>query len=293
MHDGKAGGPAPAGPADPATWCAEEVRRHDPDRFATAAAAPPLERRGLVAVYALNLELARTREVVSEAMLGEIRLQWWRDSIEEIFDGQPKQHFVVQALAEAHARAPFSRAHFDALIDARAGDLYDEQVRSLHELEAYAAGTSSRLVHLALEALGVSDIAAHAAGRHVGIAWALVGLLRAVPFHAARRRLYLPLGMLAAAGLEPEEIYRGRSSAALAEICSEIAGLAQEQLREARALGPALPRAALPALLPAVLASRYLKHLAKRRFDPFGPPVELGSVERPWHLALAAYRREF
>ena len=282
-----------AGPGDPVEIAAAELRRHDGDRFVTALAAPMPNRRGLFSVYAFNLELARTRESVSEPMLGEIRLQWWRDSIEELFLGAAKRHVTLQALADCHARTPLSRAHLDALIDARGTDLFDEQIRSLAELEDYAAGTSSRVVHLALEALGVSDIAAHAAGRHVGIAWALIGLLRAVPFHAAQRRLYLPLALLSAAGLSPDDVYGRRDSPALAEIVAEIAGIAAGHLGDARALAPAVPAEARPALLPAVLAERYLFHFQRRRYAPFGPPLELGLVERPLQLMLASRRGRY
>lgn len=290
-----AGRPGPAEPAaaDPVAIAAEEVRRHDPDRFATALAAPVPARRGLLAVYAFNLELARTREAVSETMLGEIRLQWWRDSLDELYAGTPKRHMTVLALAECQQRTPLSRAHLDALIDARATDLYDEQIRSPHDLEQYCAGTGGRVAHLALEALGVSDIGAHAAASHVGIAWALVGLIRALPFHAAQRRLYLPLGMLASAGLSPEDVYQGRSTEALHTVLAEVGLVARRHLADARALAPAIPAEARPALLPAVLAGRYLDRLQRRRFDPFGPPVALGPTERPLALALAALRGRY
>jgi NADH dehydrogenase [ubiquinone] 1 alpha subcomplex assembly factor 6 len=60
------------------------VRRHDRDRFLTTLFAPAAERQALLALYAFNHEVAKTREVVSEPMLGRIRLQWWRDSLDQI-----------------------------------------------------------------------------------------------------------------------------------------------------------------------------------------------------------------
>ena len=43
-----------------------QVRRHDPDRFLTAAFAPAEKRDALLTLFAFNHELARAREVVSE-----------------------------------------------------------------------------------------------------------------------------------------------------------------------------------------------------------------------------------
>ena len=53
-------------------YCLGAVRNNDPDRFVLAMLAPEPVREALIALYAFNIEVARTRELVSEAMLGEI-----------------------------------------------------------------------------------------------------------------------------------------------------------------------------------------------------------------------------
>ncbi len=98
-----------------------------------------------------------------------------------------------------------TRAHLDRLIEAREADFDEEPPAALAGLEDYAEGTSSQLVYLALEALGVRDAAAVEAGRHVGIAYALSGLLRAMPYLAARGRPIVPLDIAARHSLEPED----------------------------------------------------------------------------------------
>src|SRR3954452_15251843 len=84
---------------------AESLRRHDRDRFLMTLFAPPERRAALVALYAFNFEIAKTREVVREPLLGQIRLQWWREVIDEIYRGTTvRKHEVVQPLAEAIGR---------------------------------------------------------------------------------------------------------------------------------------------------------------------------------------------
>ncbi len=160
------------------------VRRHDRDRFHTALFAPAERRAALLALYAFNYEVAKTREMVRETALGHMRLQWWRESIAAIYEGGAvRHHQVVAPLAAAIAAQGLSRAYFDALIDAREADLDDAAPADLDALEAYVEATSGGLVVLALEALGVRAAAAVAAGREVGIAYGLAGLMRvgAVP----------------------------------------------------------------------------------------------------------------
>ncbi len=77
-------------------------------------------------------------------MLGQIRLQWWREVIEAAYPGAPaRRHEVVQPLVAAIAAFGLSRAHFDRIIDARERDLDDTPPADLAALIDYAEGTSS------------------------------------------------------------------------------------------------------------------------------------------------------
>ncbi len=75
------------------------IRRVDEDRWLSSRYAPKQSRHALIALYALNYELAKVRTTVSEDMLGAIRFQWWREALEEIETGKPaREHEVVSAL---------------------------------------------------------------------------------------------------------------------------------------------------------------------------------------------------
>lgn len=267
--------------------CAAQVRRHDYDRFLTALFAPAAARQHLFALYAFNLEVAKIPEIVSEFMLGQIRLQWWRESIEGIYAGSPRRHEVVTPLAQAVQACGLTRAHFDRLIDAREADLSSEPPRRLEDLEAYAEATSSTLVWLALEILGATDRPTQEAGRHLGVAWALTGLLRALPFHSHARRCYLPGDLCRRAGLDLEDLFRLESTPALATVVQEVSALANENLRQLRARAPGLPAAARPALLPASLAARYLVLLERTGHDPFDVRFQALQGGKAWRLLWA------
>lgn len=273
--------------------CAGEVRRLDNDRFLCALFAPEAEREDLFALYAFNQEVARIREAVSEPLIGHMRVQWWRDAMDAIYAGEPPRHHAAFGLAAAVRRHDLTRAHFDRLIDARAGDLDDHAPPDTQALVAYARNTSATLTALSLEILGQRDGAAGEAGRDVGIAWALTGLLRSVPFHAGARRLYLPADLTREMGLDVAELFRRRSSPALAFVVSEIAETARRHLAAARRLAPDVPRRALPALLPATLADGYLKRLSRARFDPFDEGVQSAPVGRLVRLGFNAYRGRY
>lgn len=276
-----------------ASYCAREVRRYDHDRYLTCLFAPAARREALFALYAFNLEVAKTAEVVSEAMLGRIRLQWWREAIEEVYHGRPRRHEVITPLGEAVRRYGLTRAHFDRLIDGREFDLDGEAPETLERLEVYADATSASLVLLALETLGAADAHGEVAGRHVGLAWALTGLLRAVPFHARQRRIYLPRDLIEEAGLNLGELFELRPSPELNRIVERIAGRAREHLARAAGSRREAAATALPALLPATLAARYLAILGKAGHDCFAVTVQAPAPANVWRLAWARLHGRF
>ncbi|MCG8545031.1 MAG: squalene/phytoene synthase family protein [Alphaproteobacteria bacterium] len=256
---------ADSGTSHPGT----ELRRDDPDRYLTAMLAPPPYREHLFALYAFNVEIAKVREVVSEPMLGEIRLQWWRDVIEEIYGGTVRRHAVAQALNDVVAAKRLSRRYFDALIDARAFDLTDEPPATMAALVDYAAGTSANLVALALEAMDARGDDIATVGRDVGIGWALTGLIRAIPAHAQARRLYVPRELTERHGVDVGELLELRSSVALCAAVRDVADQAAAHLRAARRARNVVPKGAVPALLVGRLADLYLRRLRSVGFDPF------------------------
>jgi NADH dehydrogenase [ubiquinone] 1 alpha subcomplex assembly factor 6 len=269
---------------------AEEVRRHDPDRFLTTLFAPADRRDALLALYAFNLEVARARERVSHPLVGLMRLQWWRDSIAGIYEGTPRHHAVIEPLAAAIAAHGLERGLFDRLIDAREADMAELPPASPEALVAYAMATSGGLVRLALGVLGEGTLPSSAtdAGEAIGVAYALAGLLRAVPFHARERRVYLPQSVIDETGLQLGELFELRSSTALREACHRVAGLATARLEAGRAASRGLPRRLLPALLPGVLARLHLRRLAEAGYDPFTRRVQEPPPGRAWRLLGAS-----
>ncbi|MYF90089.1 MAG: phytoene synthase [Boseongicola sp. SB0676_bin_33] len=71
---------------------ADIVAKGDPDRFDACMAAPVAARVVLFPIYAFNVEVARATWVMSEPKIGELRLQWLRDALEDIARGQFREY---------------------------------------------------------------------------------------------------------------------------------------------------------------------------------------------------------
>ena len=212
--------------------CEATVRRADPDRYFAALFAPADKRPLLLVLYAFNHELARIAEVVREPMMGEIRLQWWRETLDGAREGKPRENDVARGLAKLFAHADLPTQLFDAMIDARAFDLSRDSVPNSEELDGYLDATSANLMRLAARVLGAGDAHDHLA-REAGIAYGLAGLVRSQQIHHARGKHFIH---------DP----------------SAAAAQALQRLATAHALPK--PGAALPAFLPATLVPLYVRN---------------------------------
>ena len=153
------------------------IRRVDPDRWlASRFVADASARADLVALYAFHHELARAVEVASQPLVAEIRLAWWREALDELFDGRPlRRHPVAEALAEAVRRRPLARGVLENLIDARLRDLAGWPLEPA-EVEPYIDATAGALMATAARILDPeSDPNAF---RSAARAWGLAGLRR-------------------------------------------------------------------------------------------------------------------
>jgi phytoene/squalene synthetase len=266
-------------------YCLGELRREDRDRYLTLLFAPKAQRVVLAGLYAFNLECARAVTAGGEQpLLGQMRLQWWRDALEAPSE-KPTQP-VLAILASRPELTPELRQ----LLAARERDLTDPPFATLADVTIHAQDTGGALAALAAAALGGGH---GAAARAAGTAYALAGMLRAIPHQAPGRgfqgRLCLPLDMLASAGLSPDDVWTGRNIAAVSACVRGIAAAAAlelAKLRDLRGVGPALSP-----LLHGSLASAYLKRLAKAGFDPFSPHLALPPLSRPLLLCWRALLR--
>lgn len=151
------------------------VRRADPDRWlASRFIVDEKARADVIALYAFNDELARVAHTVREPLMGEIRLTWWREAIEEVSAGKPpRKHPVVEAVAAAE----IPNAELENLPEGRFPDLDRGPFEGDEQVFAYLDATAGQVMALAARRLDPSAVFEQVRG--AARAFGLVGLWRA------------------------------------------------------------------------------------------------------------------
>ncbi|WFD34206.1 hypothetical protein MCUN1_001043 [Malassezia cuniculi] len=252
---------------------------------------------------------------------------WWRDAISGIYQNRPPAHPVALGLRDAvHdpiilQSGGLVEEHFQRIIDAREADLADPLAPpTLADVEQHVESTSSRMLYLQLNLLGLSDPKLDELFSHIGKAVGLANLVRNLPFYThppPRKRtgsgqlsgsryapqgnliprtptLPLPLEYLLEANVVQEDVFRNKIAArGLRDAVFHTATRANDYMITARTFirdefGGKVPQRAIGPLLLAVSARQYLKRLERIDFDPYNASLLYRDWKMPWHLWMVS-----
>ncbi len=251
---------------DDVAYLMQLVRAHDRPRYYATLFAPLDVRDDLFAIYGFAAEIARVLDIVTEPQLGEIRLRWWS---EELAAAAPDRAGAPAVRAVAHLidRHSLPLAPFQALIEARAADLYSDPPATLTDLEGQIGETESAVFQMAAVACGAGSATADAAG-HAGLAYGIARRLSAFASDRARGRSILPADILASEGLSASDVFAPSAPSALHRVVGILAAAARHHHEEARKRVATLPAHVQPAFLPLAVVEPLL-----RRIERLGPAL--------------------
>lgn len=153
-----------------------QTRRLDVERWLSSRfITDPEKRSDVVAIYAYDHELGRAPKVASNPLLGEIRLTWWREVLDEAYGARGVRHHpTALALAQAIERRGLPREPLEAMIEARYREL-DPAPMNLADALAWAEGAGGAAAEAA--ALVLDPAVDRARARSAGTAWAIGRLM--------------------------------------------------------------------------------------------------------------------
>ncbi|MEO0729035.1 MAG: squalene/phytoene synthase family protein [Pseudomonadota bacterium] len=132
---------APLGDADGMTredLIRTAARGHERDRYLSALLSPAAIRDDLIALAAFVGDVSRIPIYVSEPMVGEIRLQWWRDTLQGgIATGASSGNPIADAIIAVARRHSLPIGLLESIVDAQILALYPDPPTDEMELRQH------------------------------------------------------------------------------------------------------------------------------------------------------------
>jgi 15-cis-phytoene synthase len=266
---------------------ASALRELDRDAYFASLFVPGEARAAVQALWAFGAEIAAVPARVSEPMPGEIRLQWWTDTLGGTARGEAAQNPVAFALKQAVSEHDLQTGPLLRLIAARRFDLYADPMPDMATFEGYVGETLSVLIQYAALVLAKGGPApvGDAAG-HLGVALALFGHVLAFGYNASRGRLFLPMDRFTAHGVDDRQILAGRASPQLTATLRALVSEGDEHLGKARAALDDISGPLRPAFARIALSAGMRTAALRAAEKPFTPPRLPGDLGKLWALAM-------
>lgn len=252
------------------------------DRYLSALLGPREVRDDLVALAAFLGEIERVPVLVSEAALGEIRLQWWLDWLAGLDRDKRSGNPVADRFGAAVSGRGLSREDIGRLIEARTVELYSQPFANDADLIDFLDETEGIAMRLAARICGARSDADEdwlgAAARAYGAARQLVRL----PYLVRRGRW----GLSAASGedaIAADELGEAKARAGADAARSQMLQTTGGFFATLRATQRPAGSAHLVAGLPAAMTEPYLAAL-QGGGDWLREPVDISPLARAWRL---------
>lgn len=266
-------------------YCEDILRTHDRIAWLASLFTPHTARGHVHALHAFANEIGRVRAIVSEPALGEIRLQWWAETVRGERAGEGAANPVSAALLETIAACKLPVSAFSNMIEARRFDLYNDPMPGLGDLEGYCGevhGALLRLISIALcggDEPGGADVCGHA-----GMAIGLTRLMQDLPQQAARGQCFVPGDVLSRHGALAEAVAGGVTSEPLLRALAELRSHARQHLQSARNGLASVNVRAHPAFVTLSLVEPVLRRMERRSYDPFTTEISLPQWRSQWAM---------
>jgi phytoene synthase len=180
----------------PQEYCRNKAAQSGSNFYYSFLSLPGDKRDAITALYAYCREVDDIVDSRGEIQIKQIKLDWWRQEIANLFDTKP-QHPITCALAKPVYQYNLAQEHFLEILDGMEMDLQETRYRDFKALSLYCHRVAGVVGILSAEIFGYEDRQTLKYAHSLGIAFQLTNIIRDVYEDIRHDRIYLPQDELA------------------------------------------------------------------------------------------------
>jgi phytoene synthase len=243
---------------------------------------PPPRRLAITAFYAFCREVDDVVDEVHEPEVAHAKLGWWRNEVQQAFQGQP-QHPVMQALMPGARAFDLNANQLLAVIEGCEMDLNQNRYLDRAGLERYAHLVAGVVGEVSARIFGQTAPQTTAYAHRLGLAFQWTNILRDVGEDALRGRIYVPIDDLQRHDVKAHEILNRVDSERFKRLMVDLCAYTQGLYDEALSLLPAADRRAQkPGLMMCSIYRTLLSEIEASGFPVLQQRVALTPLRKFW-----------
>jgi 15-cis-phytoene synthase len=243
------------------------AKANDPDRYAAALFAPNEMHDPLIAITAVAGDIARIPLSVSDPVLAEIRLQWWRDALEALKQGNKTGNPLADNFSALLIQDRQFEQKFLTFVDARSAQVEAIALGDFGAVLEASIASETAIFSASIEAVKMTgEELDQSAITDAGQAYGAASFVR--DLHKISERLRV----------------RGQTLDKAASVLETAKSRAETSLIRLKSGKSWLSPPVLPVLLPVALVEPYFRLLQTSNDIALESPLELQPLRRLWCL---------
>lgn len=266
----------------PDQYCESKVTQSGSNLVAAFKILGPQPRAAITALYAFCREVDDVVDECTEPELAAVKLAWWTEEIDRLFEGEP-QHPVGKALLPRIHHHQLPKEHFLEIIDGCRMDLSQSRYARWEDLDLYCDRVAGAVGLLSARIFGEVNQATLDYALLLGRALQYTNILRDVGDDARRGRIYIPVQALQHFKVDAASILRFEHSTAFEAMMADMAARAHLLYDQALDVLPRNQRTAQrPGLIMAAIYRELLRLVESESFRVLHQRISVAPARKLW-----------
>lgn len=255
-------------------YCNNLVRKLDYESYLCCLLLPKISRTPALVLRSFVIEVTQIQDQISNQQIGLMKFQFWKDALDKIYMNKAPESPVCQELNKIINKFGLTKAWFSRLIEAREeGLILDKAFMSIHDAEEFYMKSIAPFYFLILQTINKKSIDIDHVVGHICKGQGLATLIRSVPYHIKRRKVYLPHKTMIKHGVSQQNIIESKINQNMKDLFFDIAATASVHFEKASALMKTMPKSVNNYFLFATPSRMYLTAIQNKDFNIFDPQL--------------------
>ena len=271
-------------------YCRQKVAPDGSSLYYALLFSPSEQKTALTSLAAFRAEVLEIPREVSDAGVGAVKVNWWKEELQRLRQGQPR-HPITQAMQASLPTELIHNDSLDGVIEACEMDLEYGHYPTLRELTLYCHRAGGGIADLAWRLTPDTGRDAAAFAHDLAMGLELARMIRHLRRDLLAGRVYIPEDELLGAGLDAQSLMSTEAADARSALIGRQAQRAKRFLDSAIAQ---LPLAARPTqrygLILAVLYRDWLDMLERDQYPVLERQHHLTPLRKFYRAWMTAWR---
>ncbi|MFV9875341.1 MAG: squalene/phytoene synthase family protein [Rickettsiales endosymbiont of Dermacentor nuttalli] len=276
------------------SYPAAQVKNFDNDRYLCSLFTTSYQvREQLFVIYTFNIELNLIKYRVNEEILGMVRLEWWREIIEDIYLNRVRRHPIIEPLSNLIRDLALDKQIFMNMIDAKEYSLGIKNMFTMEDFYHYVGLGNESILKIALDILGNTSNKIKDIVKDLAIVWSIIDTIKSIKPYMLVKNILMPEEIMQKHGIEQYMILEPKYKDNIRALICTLVENACMHLKEIYCVRHLVPRNLYAVFLLVTLSKLFIKRIKNMKYNIFDNNIKINRLQIQLTLLIQVLMKKF